>query len=180
MGTRCTRFISDDCSPGTIFSGFAGPVMRQRQQRFRHQDYGTSGKPKRGDQKDRQNFPPLKTQLTIYNRAQRATRRPYIKQGHHRTPSPTIRRRQQRPDENDIASSKGARDTRNRAATNKVGDYCTTKGASRRRTCPTHFTSQSVPSTLATIMQVRLLILSCTSKSGRQGGPWEEVVGYRQ
>ena len=146
-------------------------------ERFRHQDYGTSGKPKRGDQKDRQNFPPLKTPSTIYNRARRATRRPYIKQGHHKTSSPTIRRR--RPDENDTASSKGARDIRNRAATNKVGDYCTTKGASRRRTCPTHFNSQSVPSTLAINLQVRLLILSCASKSGHQGGPWEEVVGYQ-
>ena len=29
MGTRCTRFISDDCSPGTIFSGLAGPVRRR-------------------------------------------------------------------------------------------------------------------------------------------------------
>ena len=32
---------------------------------------------------------------------------------------------------------------------------------------------------LDTIIQVRLVILSCASKPGRQGGPWEEVVGYR-
>ena len=32
---------------------------------------------------------------------------------------------------------------------------------------------------LDTIIQVRLVILSCASKPGHQGGPWEEVVGYQ-
>ena len=68
MGTRCTRFISDDCSPGTIFSGLAGPVRRrlpQRREDFRHQDYGTSGKAQKGRIKRiNTNFPPPKTPST--------------------------------------------------------------------------------------------------------------------
>ena len=49
MGTLCTRFISNDCSPGMIFSGLAGPVRRRLPRR--REDSATKTTARQGNPK---------------------------------------------------------------------------------------------------------------------------------
>ena len=141
MGTLCTRFISDDCSPGTIFSGLAGPVRRRLPRR--REDSATKTTARQGNPKG------AIKRIDKISRPLRRHRQSTIERGvppAGHTSNKAITRPPLQPSNDDNKPETRtmlqvprvpAILIRNRAATNKVGDYCTTKGASRRRTCPT-------------------------------------------